>query len=184
MAALFSDLAHPSTIAALLVEAALVGLALVAASGRLARGLAAVTLVLGLVGAAGMLLEAWTFPLPVVLPDAVLGTYARPTQLGLLVGAFAFGVVAVGAALAFRRPGLGGLLLLAAGLWDLLDGQRQRLQDPTLPPGSATFGLVAVALPILAVGALLLATRWAERRGAGRSGRPSTPTPRPFSAAP
>jgi hypothetical protein len=108
--------------------------------------------------------ELWTFRFPVVLPDAPLGTYARPTVLGLLMGAFSFGLMAAGAALAFRRPALGGLVLVLSGFYGLLDEMRWRLQDPTLPPDSFTFGVVAVALPVLAAGALVLASWRSERR--------------------
>ena len=174
---LFTDLTHPSTIAALLVEAALFGLAFAAAFlgvlirpvRWLARGLAAVTVVLGLGGAAEMAWEMWTFRFPVALPDAPLGTYAQPTMLGLLEGLASFGLIAVGAALAFRRPGLGGLLLVLSGLLSLLDTTRMRLLDPTFPPGGFTTSLVAVVLPVLAAGALLLATRRAE--GCSPTGR-------------
>ena len=119
---LFSNLTHPSTIAVLLVEAALFGLALAAASGRLvrpvrwlARGLAAVTLVLGLVFAAGMILEVWTSRLAFVRPEAPLGTYGDMTQLGLLVGAFHLGLVALGAAPGRNGRPAGLHVLCAAG---------------------------------------------------------------------
>jgi hypothetical protein len=161
----FGNLTHPSTIGVLVVEAALFGLALAAAYGRLvrpvrwlARGLAAVTLALGLGFAAGMLLESWMSPLPFVRPEAPLGTYADMTRLGLLVGAFTFGLVALGSALAFRRPGLGGLILVVAGVWGVLDSLRTLVQDPTLPMGSFVVGLL-INLLLLAVGALLLGTR-------------------------
>jgi hypothetical protein len=65
----FSNFTHPSTIAVLVVEAALFGLALAAAFDRLvrpvcwlARVLPTITLVLGLAFAAGMVLEFWMFP--------------------------------------------------------------------------------------------------------------------------
>jgi hypothetical protein len=108
----FSNLTHPSTIVVVLIEAALFGLALAAASGRLvrlvgwlARGLAVVTLLVGLAFAAGMILELWMSRLPLVRPDAPLGTYAAMTQLGLLVGALHLGLVAVRSGLAFHWPG-------------------------------------------------------------------------------
>ena len=162
---LFADFTHPSTIAVLLVEAALFGLAFAAAFLGvivrpvcwLARALAVVTLVLGLGFAAGAVLELWTSSLPFVLPDAPLGTYAHMTQLGLLVIIAQFSLMAVGAALAFRRPGFGGLLLVLSGVSGLLGEARKRLQDPTLPPDSFIFGVLLVVL-VLAVGALVLAT--------------------------
>jgi hypothetical protein len=183
----FSNLTHPSTIAVLLVEAVLFGLALAAASGRLvrpvrwlARGLAAVTLVLGLAFAAGMILELWMFPLPLVRPEAPLGTYADMTQLGLLVGALHLGLVAVGSALAFRRPRPGGALLLLAGVYGVLDSLRTLVQDSTLPLGSFIVGLLLMLL-ILAVGALSLST-WRAENGV-TPGQPSMSTPRTFPAA-
>ena len=102
--------------------------------------------------------ELWTFRFPVVLPDAPLGTYAQPTVLGLVEGIAGFGLVAVGAALGFRRPGLGGLLLVISGLISLLDATRMSLLDPTFPPGGYTTAVVTVMLPVLAAGALLLAS--------------------------
>ncbi len=167
-----ADFSHPTTIAVLAVEAALLGLAFGAAFMGvlarpvrwLARGLAAVTLVLGVAGAVGMLLEMWTSPLPFVLPDAPLGTYAQMTQLGLLVGSVQFALVGVGAGLAFRRPGLGGLVLVLAGGFSLLDETRRRVQDPTLPVASSTFGIVAVSMVVLVAGALVLAAWRAEHR--------------------
>jgi hypothetical protein len=175
---LFTDLTDPAAIVALLVAAALFGLAFAAAfpgvlirpAHWLASGLAAVLLALGLVGAAGMALELWTARLPLTLPDAPLGTYARMTQLGLLLGIAQFGLTAVGAALAFRRPGLGGLILALVGFLNLLEAARTRLQDPTLPQDSFVVGM-AFAILVLAVGALALATWRAGRASAtGRRG--------------
>lgn len=178
----FADFRDPSTLAALLVEAGLFGLAFAAALRGvpvrpvrwLARGLAALTLVLGLGFAAGMVLELSTSSLPFVLPEAALGTYAQMTQLGLLVSIAHFGLMALGAALAFRRPALGGLLLVISGLYGLLDEARMRVQDPTLPLPNLIFGLLLVLL-VLAVGTLVLASWWAEHTGARRA----TPAPRP-----
>jgi hypothetical protein len=179
-----SNFTHPSTIVVLLLEAALFGMALAAASGRLvrpvrwlARGMAAVTLVLGLGFAAGMILELWMFPLPLVRPEAPLGTYADMTQLGLLVGALHLGIVALGSALAFRWPRPGGLLLVLAGVYGVLDSFRTLVQDSTLPFDSFVFGLLLTLL-VLAVGALLLST-WRAENGA-TAGGPSTSTTRRF----
>ena len=168
---LFADFTHPSTIVALLVGAALAGLAFAAAFRGiatrpvrwLARGLAAVALALGLLGAVGMGFELWSSDLPLVLPDAPLGTYAQMTQLGLLVGITTFGLTTLGAALAYRWPGLGGRLLVAVGLLDLVEAARTWLQDPTLPQGSLAVGVV-LAILVLVTGTLVLAARRSERR--------------------
>ncbi len=180
---LFADLTHPSTLAVLLIEAALVGLACAAAFGGalvrpvrlLARGLAAPLVLLGLGFGAGMAIELVTVPLPFVVPDAPLGTYAQMTQLGLLLGIVQFSLTALGAALAFRRPGLGGLLLVLVGSLSLLDEARMGAQDPTLPPASLAFGVLLVVLD-LAVGALLLGTWRAGRRPSPTA--PTRPSPR------
>jgi hypothetical protein len=168
---LFTDLAHPSTIAVLLVEAVLFGLALAAGFQGvlvrpvrwLARGLAALMLLLGIAFAAGMLLELTTSRLPLVLADAPLVTYAQMTQLGLLQGVLTFGLIALGAALAFRRPRLGGLLLLLTALLGLLEEGRRGLHDPTLPLPNLIFGVLLLLLA-LAAGALVLGAWRAERR--------------------
>jgi hypothetical protein len=182
----FSNLTHPSTIVVLLLEAALFGLALAAASGRLvrparwlARGLAAVSMALGVAFAVGMVLELWISPLPLVRPEAPLGTYAEMTQLGLLVGALHLGLVAVGSALAFRRPRLGGLLLVMVGVYGVLDSLRTLVQDPTLPLGSFIVGLLLM-LFIVAVGVVLLSTCRAGNRVI--AGQPSASTPGTFPA--
>ena len=188
----FTDPAAPSTLGALLVEAALFGLAVAVASfgvfvrpaRRLALGLAALGVVIGLGGVASAVLEAWTFRYPLVLPGAPAGTYAQPT-LVMLLGVLANGLlVAVAGVLAFRRPGVAGLLFVAAGGQTLASVLRSRAQDPTFPPGNICGAIVAVALPSLALGALLLATWWAERRIDSRSGRASGLKPRPLSAPP
>jgi hypothetical protein len=85
-------------------------------------------------------------------------------------------LVVVAAILAFRRPGLGGLLFVVYGLQTLLSATRSRLQDPTFPPGNLTMAIVAVALPTLAVGALLLGVSWAEHKAAQRRGGRRTVT--------
>ena len=178
---LFSELTQPSTIAVSLVDAALFGLALAVASGRLvrpvrwlARGLAAMTLVMGLGFAAGMILELATYPLPFARPDAPLGTYADMTQLGLLVGAATLGLAALGSALAFRWRGPGGLLLVAVGICGVLDSLRSLFQDPTLPTDSFVFGL-QLNVFILAVGTVVLGLQRAERAGASNA-RPRSAT--------
>jgi hypothetical protein len=174
---MFTDFAHPSTIAVLLVEAALFGLAFAAVFlgipvrpvRWLARGLAAFTLLLGLGFGAGMILELLTTDLPLVVPQAPLGTYAQMTQLGLLLGALTFALTAVGSALSFRTPRVGGWLLVLAGSLGLLDEARKRMQDPSLPEPSFIFGVVLLIL-VLAVGALALAIGRSEHT-------PSTPRP-------
>jgi hypothetical protein len=103
-----------------------------------------------------MLLEPLTSRLPFVVPEAPLGTYAQMTQLGPLVGIVAFALTAVGSALAFRRPGIGGLVLVLVGLYGLLETAFKR--DPTLPPSSLAFGVV-LNLLVLVVGALVLSSR-------------------------
>lgn len=166
---LFAELTQPSTIAVLLVEASLLVLAFSAAFlgvlvrpvRWLARGLATVTALIGVGFGAGMLLELLTFSLPFVVPEAPLGTYAQMTQLGLLVGIVSFALTAVGSALAFRRPGIGGLVLVLVGLYGLLEAALK--QDATLPPSNLAFG-VQLNLLVLAVGALVLASRPSMRR--------------------
>jgi hypothetical protein len=185
----YSIFTQPFTIAVLLVEATLFGLALAAASGRLvrpvrwlARVMAAVTLVLGLGFAAGMILELLTFPLPLFRPEAPLGTYADMTQLGLLVGALHLGLVAVGSAVAFRWPAPGGLLLALAGVYGVLDSFRTLAQDSTLPFDSFIFGLLLTLL-VVAVGALQLSTWRAGKEVTAGGPSTSTSTPRGFPAA-
>ncbi|HEX8966841.1 MAG TPA: hypothetical protein VF937_03110 [Chloroflexota bacterium] len=166
---LFAEFTQPFNIAALLVEAALLVLAFSAASLRvlvrpvrwLARGLAILTAIIGVGFGAGMLLELLMFDLPFVVPEAPLGTYAQMTQLGLLVGIVSFALTAVGSALAFRRPGTGGLVLVLVGLYGLLEAALK--QDPTLPASSLAFGML-LNLLVLVVGALVLASRPSMRR--------------------
>ena len=72
-------------------------------------------------------------------------------------------VVMVSAALvAFRHPRAAARLFVVAGAWNLLGSIRQ-YQDPTMPPGNATFGVAIAGLPPLVVAALLLAVWWAAR---------------------
>ncbi len=157
---LFTDVAHPSTIAVPLVEVALLAAACAATfrpvpalvqPGRgLARGLAGAVLLIGLGLGTGMAIELWTAPLPFVEPDAPLGTYARMTNLGLLLAIAQVGLVMSGAALAFRRSALGSRLLVLAGSLGLLDEARRAAHDPSLPPSSLAVGVL--------LGGLLLAT--------------------------
>jgi hypothetical protein len=168
----------PFLIAALVVEALLLILALlVAVFGVLvrpvrwlARGLAVVGLLVGLALGFGAVVEWWQTDYPLVRPGAPFGSYTQPTNLMLLemvVGAL---VLAAEALLAFRHPRPAGLLFVAAGTLNLLGSLRQ-YQDPTIPPDNATFGLVAIALPSLVVGAVLLATWWADHRTGPRDQR-------------
>jgi hypothetical protein len=187
----FTDPTAPSTLGALLVEAALLGLAgavaffgvLVRPARRLALGLAALGGVIGLGVIASAVWEAWTFRYPLVLPNAPAGTYAQPT-LVMLLGVLVLGLLlTVAGVLAFRRPGVAGLLFVAAGGQIVLSVLRSRVVDPTFPSGNVVGGaVVAVALPSLALGALLLATWWAEHREDSRPGRASGVEPRPLNA--
>ena len=165
----FADFMDLSTIAPLLIEATVFGLALATAFlgvfaqpvRWLARGLPAITLVLGLGFVVGMGLELWTSNLPFVVPDAPLGTYAQMTQLGLLLDVLTWGLIALGSVLAFRRPGLGGLFLVITGCLAVLDQIRDGLQDLSLPRANFIFGLeLVIFVPV--VGALVLATWWAD----------------------
>jgi hypothetical protein len=183
----FTDLADPSTLAALAVEAALFGLAiaagvfsmLVRTARWLARGLAALSVLIGLAGVADAIWEQWTFRYPVTLPGQPSGTYAEPT-LVMMVGVAVSSLVAIAAGLvAFRRPGLAGLLFTISGFWTLLSVTRSRLYDPTFPPGNFSGAVVAVVLPTLVLAALLVATWRAEHR-AVRVSRPSSLTAAPF----
>ena len=166
----FADFMDPSTIAPLLIEAVVFGLALAAAFRGvfaqplrwLARGLAAITIVLGLGFVVGMGLELWNSNLPFVVPDAPLGTYAQMTQLGLMLDMFTWGLIAIGSVLAFRRPRVGGLFLVITGFLAVLDQVRDGVQDSSLPRANFIFGLeLAIFVPV--VGALVLATWWAAR---------------------
>jgi hypothetical protein len=186
----FTDPTAPSTLGALLVEAALLGLAgavaffgvLVRPARRLALGLAALGGVIGLGVVASAAWEAWTFRYPLVLPNAPAGTYAQPT-LVMLLGVLVLGLLlAVAGVLAFRRPGVAGLLFVAAGGQVLVSVLRSRVVDPTFPSGNVGGAVVAVALPSLALGALLLATWWAEHREGSRPGRASSVESRPRAA--
>jgi hypothetical protein len=86
----FTEPSDPSTIAVLLVEVALLGLALAAALGVLvrpvrwlARCLAAFSVLVALLGFGEVVWELWTFRYPLILPEAAFGTYAQPTVAGL-----------------------------------------------------------------------------------------------------
>jgi hypothetical protein len=186
----FTDPTAPSTVAALLVEATLFGLAvtvalfgvLVRLARRLALGLAALGAVVGLGVVASAVWEAWTFRYPLVLPGAPAGTYAQPT-LVMLLGVLVNGLLlAAAGVLAFRRPGVAGLIFLAAGGQVVLSVLRSRAEDPTFPPGNVSGAIVAAALPALALGALLLAAWWAEQPQDGRSGSPSSAKAGPLGA--
>ncbi|HEX8966834.1 MAG TPA: hypothetical protein VF937_03075 [Chloroflexota bacterium] len=166
----FTDLAETSTRVVLVVEATLFGLALVGVFGWfvgplrwLARGLAALAVLIGVGTFVELVWEIWTLRPPLALPDAPFGTYLQPTLLRLLP--LEPLLLVVGGVLAFRRPGPGGLLFVVLGVWDLLNVLNVfGIQDAASPPGTANVILVGSALPTLATGALLLSTWWAERR--------------------
>jgi hypothetical protein len=170
-AVLSAEFTQPLNIAALLVGAFLLVLAFLAAFlgvlvrpvRWLARGLAIVTALIGVGFGAGMLLEFLTFSLPFILPESPLGTYAQMTQLGLLLGIVSFALTAVGSVLTFRRPGIGGLVLVLVGLYGLLEAALK--QEPTLPPSSFVFG-VLLNLLVFVVGVLVLASRPSMLRSA------------------
>jgi hypothetical protein len=166
---LFTDLADPLTRMVLLLEAAPFGLAVAALFGVLvrsarwlARGLAALSVVVALLGSAVMVWEIWTLRPPLVLPGAPFGTYTQPTVLRLLP--LDIVLVLIGGVFAFQRPGFAGLLFVASGVWGALNALNVLgIQDATSPPGTANAILVWSVLPALGVGALLLATWWRTR---------------------
>lgn len=80
----------------------------------------------------------------------------------------------VGSAVAFRRPGLGGLVLAIDGLYGVLDSLRSLAQDPSLPVASFVVGL-QLTLFILAGAALLLGTWHAAHRSTATLGQPAMP---------
>jgi hypothetical protein len=177
----FTDPTDPSTLVALLVEAALLGLAvavaffdiLVRPARRLALTLAALGAVIGLGVVASAVWEAWTLRYPLVLPNAPAGTYAQPTLL-MLLGVLVNGLLmTVAGVLSFRRPGVAGLLFVAVAGQIVFSVLRSRAVDPTFPPGNVGSAIVAAALPSLVVGALLLASWWADKRKKRPSARPS-----------
>lgn len=158
----------------LLIEVALLAVALAVArvprllrpARWLARGLALVSLLVGLGGMLAAVAEGWTSRYPLTLPDTPFGTYARPTTLEMVQLLLTFLVVAVAALLACRRPGRAGLLFVGWGVSGALAWGLRR--DPTRPPGNFAGMALTVALPALAVGSVLLATWWA---GGGRPPR-------------
>jgi hypothetical protein len=163
----FTDLADPSTRAVMIAEVALLGVALGVTFGVLvrpvrwlARCLAALSVVVALGGFAEVFWELWTFRYPLVLPQAAFGTYTQPTVVGLAPLLLVSLLVAVAGALAFWRPGLAGLLFIASALTFL---PSVLAPGPTFPAGTSNVVLVAYVLPLLNVGALLLATWWADR---------------------
>jgi hypothetical protein len=174
--------AVPFVAAVLVAEAVLLLLALLVAAFRvlvrpvrwLTRGLAAVSLLVGAAMAFDVVEELRQTDYPLVLPGQPFGSYAQPTLLTLLEMVAVGPAVVVAALLAVRHPRPAGLLFLAAGVVDLLGSLRQ-YQDSTTPPGNATFGVVVAGVPPLAVGALLLALWWADRR----TGLPTAPRARP-----
>lgn len=180
----FTDPTDTSTIAVLLVEVALLGLAVAGAMGILvrpvrwlARCLAAFSVLVALLGFGEVVWELWTFRYPLVLPQAPFGTYAQPTVMGLVPLLLPSVVVAIAGLLAFWRPGVAGLLFVASAM-TFVPSVVAPGED--FPAGTSSVVLVAYVLPLLDVGALLLATWWAERRGHRRQrniadGAPTVP---------
>ena len=159
-----------------LVEAALIAAALAAVFTPrlitpvrwLARGMVLVSLVIAIAAGLSAAWEISTYRYPLTLPDAPLGTYARPTTLGVLTVVIAALIVVAGGALSFRRPGPAGLLFVIAGVFSTVTTNKE---DPSAPPGTFKFALIWVALPALTVGALLLSTWWTGRERAARPAR-------------
>src|SRR5690348_14389236 len=99
----FTNPSDPSTAAVLLIEVALLGLAVAGALGVLvrpvrwlARCLAALSILVALGGFAEVVWELWTFRYPLVLPEAPFGTYTQPTVVGLAPLLLASVAVAIG----------------------------------------------------------------------------------------
>ncbi|HEY1296785.1 MAG TPA: hypothetical protein VGJ60_27215 [Chloroflexota bacterium] len=164
----FTDPSDPATIAVLLVEAALLVLALAAALGVLlcpvrwlARCLAASSVLVALAGFGEVVWEFWIFRYPLVLPEAAFGTYAQPTVVGLALLLLVSVIVAVAGVLAFWRPGLAGLLFVASAMTFVPSVVAPGVD---FPAGTSSVVLAAFMLPLLDVGMLLLATWWAGRR--------------------
>jgi hypothetical protein len=142
----------------------------------IARGLAALGGVLGLLGTLGvaaeidMLRREGALP-PFTIPGAPLGYYQQLTLLGLLLTGLGFFLPALAAVLAFRWPGFAGALYLLFGLnvlasfWglDVADPPSRPLPADGRPP------MLLIIVPLL-IGALLLAVQALEsrrRRAAG-----------------
>ena len=146
---------------------------------RIARGLAVLGGVLGLLGTLGvaaeidMLRREGALP-PFTIPGAPLGYYQHLTLLGLLLTGLAFFLPALAAVLAFRWPGLAGTLYLLFGLdalaafWglDVADPPSRPLPADGRPP------MLLIVGPLL-IGALLLVVQALESRrrrtGTGRT---------------
>ena len=168
----FTDPSDLSTRAVLLVEVGLLGFALAATFGVLvhpvrwlARCLAALSVPVALAGFGEVVWELWTFRYPLVLPEAPFGTYSQPTVVGLAPLLVVSVMVAVAGVLAFWRPGLAGLLFVASALTFV---PSVVAPGDDFPSGTPSVVLVAYVLPLLDVGALLLAAWWADRRTARR----------------
>jgi hypothetical protein len=164
----FTDPTDTSTITVLLVEIALPGLAVAAAFGALVRpvrwlalSLAALSALVAVLGIGVVVWELWTFRYPLVLPVAAFGTYTQPTLVGLASLVLTCVMIAVAGVLAFWRPGLAAVLFVASAI-TFVPSVVAPGQD--FPVGTSSVVLVAYVLPLLDVGALLLATWWAERR--------------------
>lgn len=142
----------------------------------IARGLAVIGGVLGLLGTLGVAAEIdmfrreGTLP-PFTIPGAPLGYYQDLTLLGLLLTGLVFFVPALAAVLAFRWPGVAGTLYLLfdldilASFWGL-----DVANPPSRPlPADGRPPMLLIIVPLL-IGALLLAVQALEsrrRRAAG-----------------
>jgi len=137
-----------------------------ASFGLLVNGFAVLSLG---IGGEGATLQS----LPFVSPGAPFGTYAQNTQLGILTLAAGFGLLFVGAILAFRWQRLAAGALIGGGAVHLfLSAISLFLPDTTRPHdnGPIVMPILFVLAPF-ALASLLLVTsrRWAVRPAASGS---------------